>query len=174
MALLAICSLCLVSPIAIAVLVFHRLASGPSSGLPAEQWDEEFSLDQYRPMERLLSERDFEFLARQPGYRPGIGRELRAARRRIFSEYLRLMVEDFNRLLRRAKLMAVLAPEDRGEFARALFKQQVSFYALVGRVRFRLALGRFGVAPSNPRALIRALEQLCEKIERPLAAPLLQ
>jgi hypothetical protein len=173
MPLLGILSLCVVPP-AIIVFLFHRLASQAGSDLSAEQWRDEFSVDRYRPMERLLSERDFEFLARQPGYQPRIGKELRAARRRIFEGYLCLMVEDFNQLLGRAKLMVIYAPGDGSDVLRALFKQQIRFYALVCRVRLRLALSRFGVAPSNPRQLIGALEQLCERVERLLATPAVQ
>src|SRR5579862_7271657 len=65
----------------------------------------EFTLARYQPMERLLAEEDFLFLASQPGYTPEIGAKLRRERRRIFRLYLRELAHDFLHLHAEARRM---------------------------------------------------------------------
>ena len=48
------------------------------------EWLEDFSISRYRPMLRLLSEDDYEFLASQAGYKGKIASQLRAERRKVF------------------------------------------------------------------------------------------
>ena len=63
-------------------------------------WLELFSLDVYAPLDHLLcDERDFAFLAAQPGYRPEIARQLRREHRAIAREYLHSLTADFRRLV---------------------------------------------------------------------------
>jgi len=52
------------------VFLFWRLASRSDNQASTVEWFESFSLDSFAPMERLLDQSDFEFLAQQPGYRP--------------------------------------------------------------------------------------------------------
>src|SRR5271166_3012608 len=86
--------------IAAFALLFGRLASRLDKQATTAEWFESFSIDHFAPMERLLDRSDFEFLSRQPGYRPEIGARLLKERKRMFLGYLRLLIGDFNQLLR--------------------------------------------------------------------------
>ena len=54
-------------------LLFARMASRLDKPASIAEWFQSFSVDDFSPMERLLDRSDFEFLSRQPGYRPEIG-----------------------------------------------------------------------------------------------------
>ena len=144
--------------------LFWRLASRFDASQCTTDWLDAFSVASYAPMERLLQRDDFAFLARQPGYRPEIGRRLRAERRRIFSAYLSRLVRDFNQLIGIGKLMVVYSPEDRQEFARQLWRQQIQFYFSVCSVRVQLALYPLGWAAADARRLLDAVAQLREQV----------
>jgi hypothetical protein len=108
------------------------------------EWLDGFSLESYAPMERLLGKDDAAFLASQPGYHPKILRRLMAERRRIFIAYLEHLVRDFNQLIRVGKLMIVYSTQDRQDFARLLWRQQVRFYVGVYLVRVQVAIYPLG------------------------------
>lgn len=139
------------------VMLFVRLASRVDVDCTAEEWLETFSAERYAPMQRLLERGDFEYLAAQPGFRPEIGRRLLRERKAVFSEYLSLLVRDFNQLVRISKLTLVYAPEDQPEFARALWREQVRFYGAVSMLRCRLALFPLGVRGSEVGRLVETL-----------------
>src|ERR1044071_6455020 len=81
------------------IALFVRSIAMRGASLPHDRtWLDEFSIDKYRPMLRLLSERDFEYLSMQAGSTPEIARRLRSERRKIFRAYLWNLVRDFNRL----------------------------------------------------------------------------
>ena len=63
-----------------------------------QEWLAELSPDRYRPMNRLLDNRDIRFLREQQGFRPEMEKRLRAQRVLVFREYLRLLEADFHRL----------------------------------------------------------------------------
>ena len=117
--------------------LFSLLATRLNSGSTSE-WLDGFSLDAYRPMERLLDRSDVEFLQLQPGYRPEIGKQLMRERREIFLGYLSRLVRDFNQLISIGKLMVVYSPRDRHQFASELFRRQVKFYGAVCAIRAQL------------------------------------
>jgi hypothetical protein len=123
-------------------------------------WLEEFSIAKYRPMLRLLSEDDYEFLASQAGYQGKIASQLRAERRKVFRAYLRNLVRDFHRLHHVAKMMAVYSIQDRPEFATALLKQRIVFSVAVTGVRARLVLHTVGIGAVDVRNLIETLDQM--------------
>src|SRR5688572_20360045 len=99
--------------LAFAAMIRHILGVPPIAEEDHGTWLDTFSVTRYRPMERLLSKEDFEFLASQPGYDPGMSRKLRAERRRIFRSYLRQLRIDFIRLHQVARLLVLYSPEDR-------------------------------------------------------------
>jgi hypothetical protein len=137
--------------------LFWRLASRFDAQDCTAEWLNRFSLESYVPMSRLLDKRDFEFLASQAGYRSEIGRVLMAERRKIFVTYLSDLVRDFNQLARIGRLMIVYSREDRDEFARSLWRRQMSFYAAVCSVWLQLALHPLGWAEADPHPLVAAL-----------------
>ena len=160
-------------PIAIVILLlaacfaglFWRLASRFDARQCTAEWLDSFSLESYAPMERVLGNEDIAFLASQPGYRPEIARRLMAERRRIFAAYLWALVRDFNQLVRIGKLMIVYSTEDRQEFARRLWRQQVRFYAGVCSLRLQLALYPLGWTTTDARRLVEALAAMRNQVQ---------
>jgi hypothetical protein len=137
--------------------LFLRLASRFDPQQCTVEWLDGFSLESYAPIERLLDTRDLEFLQSQAGYRPEIGRRLMAERRKIFAAYLGHLVRDFNQLVRIGKLMIVYSSEDKQEFARQLWRQQVRFYAGFCSLRLQLALYPLGWTTTDAHRLLAAL-----------------
>jgi hypothetical protein len=150
--------------IAAFALLFRTLASRLDNQACTAEWFESFSLDSFAPMERLLDQSDFEFLSRQPGYRPEIGERLLKQRKRLFLGYLRLLTGDFNQLLRIARLMIVYSTEDRGEFAKVLWRQQVTFYFAICAVRLRVALYPMGWTSLDVSKLMQALDNMRNQV----------
>jgi hypothetical protein len=145
-------------------LLFLRLASRFDAEPHSPSWLDEFSVDNYAPMERLLDRGDFVFLAAQPGYRPELAKRLLAARRKAFCEYLYQLIRDFNRLHFMAKLLLIHSPEDRPGFAAALWRQQLTFYFAVCLVRCKVALYPLGWTPVDVPELLEALETLRRQV----------
>ena len=145
--------------------LFWRLASRFDAQQCTSEWLDGFSLDSYVPMERLLESRDLEFLASEAGYRGEIAKRLMAERRRIFAAYLGHLVRDFNQLVRIGKLMIVYSTEDRQEFARRLWRQQIRFYAGVCSLRLQLALYPLGWTATDPHRLVAALAAMRNQVQ---------
>jgi len=59
---------------AVFVALFRRLSSRLDAEQCTSEWLDNFSTANYAPMQRLFDEKDFEFLAGQPGYRPATAR----------------------------------------------------------------------------------------------------
>jgi hypothetical protein len=138
-------------------------ASEPAS---EEDWLDRFSLETYKPMERLLSEADYEYLGRQPGYDPQIIHELRAEHRRIFRSYLHRLLRDFNELVYLAKLMAIQSNEDQPELMRAVFRIRVNFYWNVTITEIQLALAPLPLGAIDAKRLIGALGLVRDSLEQ--------
>jgi hypothetical protein len=115
-------------------------------------------------MERLLDKSDFAFLSSQPGYQPQIGACLLKERKKLFLGYLRLLIGDFNQLLQIARLMIVYSSEDRAEFAKVLWRQQVTFYCAVCAVRLRVAIYPLAWTPLDVSRLVQALEDIRNQV----------
>jgi hypothetical protein len=144
--------------------LFWKLASRFDAMQCTVEWLDSFSLESYAPMERLLGKDDIRFLATQPGYRPEIARRLMAERRRIFVAYLGHLAKDFNQLVRIGKLMIVYSTQDRQEFARRLWRQQIRFYAGVYLVRLELALYPLGWRGVDARGLVAAVTAMRDQV----------
>jgi hypothetical protein len=146
-------------------VLFWRLASRFDARQCTAEWLDNFSLESYAPMERLLDQRDLDFLRSQAGYHPEIAKRLLAERRRIFAGYLGHLVRDFNQLVGIGKLMIVYSSRDRQEFARRLWRQQVRFYAGICAVRTQLALNPLGWTVADAHPLVAALTALRDQIQ---------
>lgn len=127
-----------------------------------------------RPMERLLREDDFTFLAGLPGYSPEIGSKLRARRVELFRGYLAQVEAEFHRLHLALRLMSLTSGQDRPDLARVLLQQRVMFSYRMFQVRVRLALFGFGIRPVSTGDIVRTVEALREQIAslQPMAASL--
>jgi hypothetical protein len=151
--------------LAFAVL-FLRLAKRVDVPAGNPEWLESLTPERYAPMERLLRRSDFAFLEAQPGYRPDIGARLLAERRKAFAGYLRLLTHDFDQLLGLAKWMLVHSTTDRPEFAKALVRQQITFYCAVYALRFRAAFYPLGWTGFDASKLVDSLAHLRDGIQQ--------
>jgi hypothetical protein len=125
-----------------------------------------FSLSRYQPMEHLLSEEDFAFLASQPGYEPKIGVRWKRERRRIFRLYLDDLKRDFRRLHIQARVMAANADAASAELVGILMRQQVMFWRAMAGLELRLALRTAGIGKVDIRPLIELIEAMRVNLAR--------
>ena len=107
---------------------------------------DQLSLDRYRPMFRLLSSCDIEFMRACPGTTARHVRTLRDRRARILRQYLSSLSSDFHRVCRETRGLIANSRDDRSALAVALLRGQVDFARNMAAVRIRLALYRFGMA----------------------------
>src|SRR5579871_527953 len=112
---------------AILVFLFRRLIAGPKSLPVSVNWINDLSVSRYRPMERLLCEDDYRFLASQPGFDPRALRRMRSERRKIFRGYLACLSRDFSLVGAALRLMMMYSSHDRPDLAGILYKQQALF-----------------------------------------------
>jgi hypothetical protein len=145
---------------AVFIALFVRLASRLDAEQCTSEWLDNFSTCDYAPMQRLFDEKDFEFLASQPGYRPEIARQLRAERREVLAGYLQLLIRDFNQLHAIARTMLVYSTEDQPDFGKALRWQRITFYYAVTAVRFRLVLMPLGWTAPDVRKVVQPIESM--------------
>ena len=119
-----------------------------------------FSISRYQPMEYLLSDEDFAFLASQSGYEPEIGARWKRERRRIFGLYLDELKRDFQRLHAEARAMAANADAESTGLVGILMRQQVTFWRATAGLEVRLALRAAGIGKVDVRPLIELLEAM--------------
>ena len=117
-------------------------------------WIDEISSERYRPMLRLLDDRDFNFLRSQPGVGPLQIATLRAQRCRIFRAYLRSLNQDFTRVCDAVKVLIAESGEDRSDLARLLMRHQAQFTCAMIRVQFRLLLFGWGLGRVDVSGLV--------------------
>jgi hypothetical protein len=153
--------------VAIALLVLAGLALlvkrlilnvGPVACDP--EWIEKFSAARYKPMTRLLTDDDYEFLQSVAGCSPDAVRKLRAERRAIFRAYLKNLIRDFNRLHLAARVLALDSPVDRPDLAADLVRTRAAFERAVLGIRFRLLLHTFGLGAVDTRELLGLLDKI--------------
>ncbi len=130
-----------------------------------------FSPNKYRPMQRLLQEEDFRFLAAQPGYSAKIGRRFRAERRRIFRAYLRHLRKDFSGMSLVVKALIIHSAEDRPELAQAVIRLRLLFAMGMLAVEARLLLYTFGLGTMDVSCMVEYVETMQRKIDLLLAPP---
>ncbi|MGH9657217.1 MAG: hypothetical protein ACRD96_01670 [Bryobacteraceae bacterium] len=153
-------------------VVFTALAA--RDRLSSESLDQltEFSSEKYKPMEMLLSEREYRFLASQPGFTPEIGNRFRADRRRVFRGYLKCLRQDFNRIYLVTKVLLVYSDVQRPELLRQLLFQRIRFAVALLRVEARLATHRIGLGAADARVLVESLEAMHIQVRELMAKPL--
>ncbi len=145
---------------AVLVFLFRRLIAGPKSLPVSVDWINDLSIARYRPMERLLNEEDFRFLASQPGCDKKMLRNMRAERRKIFRGYLACLSRDFSQVGAALRLMVMYSAQDRPDLAGILYKQQALFAAGMLAVQWRLALHTCGLGTVDVSGLVRAMESM--------------
>ncbi len=128
------------------------------------EWLESFSVDRYRPMAGLLSNEDFAFLSRQPGFDPSLYKKLRRERLSIFDQYLQRLILDFNKLHVTARFLVARGSTDQSDMAAQLIRLQWAFRVEVLRVQLRFLLCRVGVGTVQVQTVIVRLEQMSEQL----------
>jgi len=131
-----------------------------------------FSVADYSPMTRLLAEADVEFLTGQPGYEPGMGKKLLAARRSVFRAYLKSLRQDFQMLHRAARILVANAPKDQPELAGALLRQSLCFQAAMVWVHVQLGMHALGLAGVhvNATAILGSARRMQERMQALVAS----
>jgi len=94
----------------------------------------------YKPMLRLLSKDDMQLVSAAPGLK----RDLRASRRRIFRAYLRCLAKDYSRLFGGVRWIMVNSAVDRPDLAILLSRQRRAFAVAMCRIEWKLALHAMG------------------------------
>jgi hypothetical protein len=147
--------------VALGALALVRMRRrGVDRSLAADlNWIEDFSIDKYRPMQRLLLDDDLEFLRRQPGYRPYMADQLRRERCRVFRTYLGALRRDFDRIYFAAKEAVLHSPEG-VDLCGALARHRAVFLYAMACVQLRLVMYRFGWSHVDVSALIGALDEI--------------
>jgi hypothetical protein len=152
-------------------VIFVRMTRQRTSHDIDGHWLANFTPSRYRPMERLLAEEEFAFLAAQPGFTRDMRRRFRTERRRVFRSYLRNLARDFERLHRAARVLMLSAPEDRPDFAAALVRQRFLFERGLMLVRYRLMVNWISGAEVNVSGLVDALDAVNAQVRVLAASP---
>ncbi|MGA3025862.1 MAG: hypothetical protein ABSF98_13925 [Bryobacteraceae bacterium] len=139
---------------------FFLALSRSGANPPGSRWLDEFSLDKYRPLERLFDPADLEFVAAHPGYTASLGRKLASSRRVAARLFLDELTVDFDRLFRMGRELLASSREDRPDLASTLFQQWLAFHLRVASLRLRLRLAPLGLAPRRPAGLLEALGRM--------------
>lgn len=129
------------------------------------EWLQSFSPSIYEPMQHLMNAEDFAFLSRQPGFDLSLYRKLRRDRLRIFRQYLKRMILDFNQLHLAARLAISEQPGDHSALLPSLIALKLRFSAAVLAAEFRCVLCFFGVKTLEARSLLLQLEALNQQFQ---------
>ena len=148
---------------AVLIFLFRKLIAGPKSLPVSVDWINDLSMARYRPMERLLSEDDYSFLASHPGVARKTLRRMRSERRRIFRSYLTCLSNDFSLVGAALRLMIMYSSQDRPELAGILYKQQFLFAFNMLAVEWRLLLHACGLGNVDVTDLVEVME--CMRLE---------
>jgi hypothetical protein len=142
---------------ALVVVVRGFGCSGRNLPLNAD-WIDDLSVDRYRPMLRLLDQRDIEFLRAQPGFTPRMEAKLRTRRSRVFRGYLRRLTADFGRVCMAVKVLMLQSKRDRPDLAATLVRQQARFALGIAMVEARLFFYRWGLCTVDVGALVKTFD----------------
>jgi hypothetical protein len=156
--------------LAAGVWVAIRMTAYRGASSPAEA-DSDFSTARYRPMMRLLENKDLEFLAAQPGYRPEIGAKLLRERRTIFRMYLRELAADFHRLHAHARKIAADSQIQHADLVGLLIRQQLTFWRAMAAIELRMLAGWTGAGAIDVRGLVESIEAMRVDLARASASP---
>jgi len=127
-------------------------------------WLYQLSIDRYRPMLRLLDDRDFRLLRSQPGFTPDMTARVRLQRCQIFRQYLDSLNSDFQQGVQILKMLMAQSSQDRPDLARVLVRMQILFALGMVLVRVRLFLYRWGLAKVDISPLIGMFDFLRDKL----------
>ena len=147
-----------IAPGAAVIAVFWKLRFGAVILPPTTDWIDEFSVERYRPMLRLLSDTDLRFLCSQSSVTPQVVAHFRRKRCRILRGYLRSLAADFTRVVGALKLVMTQASSDRPDLAALLIRSQATFAACMVLAHSQLLLYRFGIGIVSVDAALKVFE----------------
>jgi hypothetical protein len=124
------------------------------------EWLDNFSAALYYPMEGLLSNEDFAFLSKQPGFDISLYRKLRRDRLRIFRQYFFRLIRDFNRLHSVARALLAETPTDHSDLMMKLILLKVRFGLSVLSVEMSYWWCFVRFRPLVIKTLISGLEEM--------------
>lgn len=129
----------------VVALAVSKVASPKSAHPVTAEWIEELSIERYRPMLRLLDDRDVRALLRKPGIPPEKVAQFRHERCRIFQKYLRRLNADFASVCWALKVIMMQSQVDRPDLAGTLLRAQIRFALGVLSIQSRLLLYELGI-----------------------------
>lgn len=166
---------CSVLILAIYGLVLKRLAANKSAPAMVQagmlDWLDGFSAARYRPMQRLLSDVDKQFLQSRVGGDFRVARRLRRQRIAIFAQYLSEMRRDFSRLSLAMRELVTCAPDDQSELISSLIGMEWRFRRNLAEVYLRLGLYTLGLTKLDVSPLVRGLESFESGIRQLVQIP---
>ncbi len=142
------------------VPVLVRLFRGCSTADPSFQSLESFSVSTYYPMQCLLAEEDFAFLARQPGFDFSLYRKLRRERMLIFRQYLGRLISDFNHLYTASCFLISHSQGDHSDTLLRLFRLKIRFSLSVLRAEMSFYSCWLGLSSLVAHAAVARLEEM--------------
>src|ERR1700689_857930 len=117
-------------------------------------------VERYRPMLRLLSDEDLNFVAANSS----LHRTLRTRGRELFRRFLRCLTRDYAHLPAGVRSVMAQSGLDRPDLARALAKNRTLFVIAIYKVELRLALHAVGMGKVDISGLVEALESLRSQV----------
>jgi len=126
----------------------------------------EYSPARYRPMARLFSGADSDFVARYANC-PKVSAQWKRAQRRIVRLYLKELAVDFHRIHRQARAIMAHSPEQHADVVPALFRHQAAFWRAVIWIELRLAVAAvpgLRLSGINPEPLLAPLQAILREI----------
>jgi hypothetical protein len=174
-ALLAGCLFVVVAFVAAVLVAVLRL--GPMFSQDSKRFEAILSDDRiayrYRPMERLLRESEWAYLASQPGFEPSRVRAVKSERRKVFRAYLKCMSADFASVCYLIRVLMIQSPIARPDLARAIGKFRLRYALALLRIEFRLLAHAAGVTSVqiDVSGLTSSLEQLAAQVRSLQVAP---
>jgi hypothetical protein len=122
------------------------------------------SFERYEVMERLLSSREMEFLASQPGLPESVKQERLGAWKResltIFRLYLGELTQDFKALHAQARRLVAESRMEVPDLASVLVRQQVAFFRARMGLEYRLVLFSMGIGSVDVAPLLQMVEAM--------------
>lgn len=119
----------------------------------------------YRPMQRLLSAADFDFLSSHPVSNSKMLRQMRADRARLFRAYLRSLTLDFARTATGLESVMLASTVDRPDLARLVSGSRLSFAQGLIAVEVRLVLFRYGLGTVDIQPLVTSIARMREQLQ---------
>jgi hypothetical protein len=157
--------LAFVSAVLLAIVRLSPMFSQDASRFETIVSDDRIA-SRYRPMERLLRESEWDYLASQPGFDSSRIRTVKSERRRVFRSYLKCMSADFASVCYLVRVLMIQSPVARPDLARAIGKFRLQYALALLRTEVRLVAHAAGVTSVqiDVSGLTSSLEELAAQV----------